>query len=204
MAELRDQIVAAQTEESDLARELRKAEGDVDQVRERSERDTKRMDAGQVSSPKELQGLQHEIATLAERQSALEDIVLDVMERLESVQSRRTELEEQQEKARAESVAVTARRDTTVGEIDAEAGQLAEQRSTQISAVDQALVDLYEKIRAQQGGVGAALLRERRCGGCRLELNNIELGRIRDADPDEVWRCEECRRILVRTGESGL
>ncbi len=196
--------MAAQTEESDFARELRKAEGDVDQVRERAERDTKRLDAGQVSSPKELQGLQHEIATLAERQSALEDIVLDVMERLESVQGRRTELEDQQEKARAESVAVTARRDTTVGEIDADAGQLTEQRSTQVSAVDQALVDLYEKIRAQQGGVGAALLRERRCGGCRLELNNIELGRIRDADPDEVWRCEECRRILIRTNESGL
>lgn len=204
LAELRDQIVAAQTEESDFARELRKAEGDVDQVRERADRDTKRLDAGQVSSPKELQGLQHEIATLAERQSALEDIVLDVMERLESVQGRRTELEEQLEKARAESVAVTARRDTTVGEIDADAGQLTEQRSTQVSAVDQALVDLYEKIRAQQGGVGAALLRERRCGGCRLELNNIELGRIRDADPDEVWRCEECRRILIRTNESGL
>lgn len=204
LAELRDQIVAAQTEESDFARELRKAEGDVDQVRERAERDTKRLDAGQVSSPKELQGLQHEIATLAERQSALEDIVLDVMERLELVQGRRTELEDQQEKARAESVAVTARRDTTVGEIDADAGQLTEQRSTQVSAVDQALVDLYEKIRAQQGGVGAALLRERRCGGCRLELNNIELGRIRDADPDEVWRCEECRRILIRTNESGL
>ena len=63
---------------------------------------------------------------------------------------------------------------------------------------------LYEKIRAQSGGVGAAELKQRRCGGCRLELNNVEIGELRDSDPDEVMRCDECRRILVRTSESGL
>jgi predicted nucleic acid-binding Zn-ribbon protein len=48
------------------------------------------------------------------------------------------------------------------------------------------------------------MLRARRCEGCRLELNPQELQRIRAAADDEVVRCEECRRILVRTGESGL
>ena len=56
---LRDQLVVVRTEESDLERELKKAEGDVDQVRARADRDQKRLDAGQVSSPKELEGLQH-------------------------------------------------------------------------------------------------------------------------------------------------
>jgi len=27
---------------------------------------------------------------------------------------------------------------------------------------------------------------------------------VRSAAPDEVVRCDECRRILVRTAESGL
>ena len=35
-------------------------------------------------------------------------------------------------------------------------------------------------------------------------LTPIDIGRIRDAAPDTVLRCEECRRILVRTPESGL
>jgi predicted nucleic acid-binding Zn-ribbon protein len=201
---LRDQIVVAETEQSDLARELRKAEGDVDQVRARAERDQKRLDAGQVSSPKELEGLQHEIATLARRQSDLEEIVLDVMERLESAQSRASELGGQQEAARARAAELTAARDTTTAGIDADATQLSAQRNTQAGAIDAALITLYEKIREQQGGVGAAELRQRRCGGCRLELNNVEINELRDADPDEVMRCDECRRILVRTGESGL
>lgn len=204
LAVLRDQIVAVETEESDLGRELTKAEGDVDQVRARSERDQKRLDAGQVSSPKELESLQHEIATLAKRQGDLEEIVLDVMERLESAQSRRAELAAQQETARGELATLTASRDQTTAAIDAEVTQLTAQRTTQVGTIDDALVTLYEKIRAQQGGIGAAELKQRRCGGCRLELNNVEIGRLRDADDDEVLRCEECRRILVRTAESGL
>jgi predicted nucleic acid-binding Zn-ribbon protein len=201
---LGDQQVEAETEQSDLARELTKAEGDVDQVRARAERDQKRLDAGQVSSPKELESLQHEIATLGNRQGDLEEVVLEIMERLESSQSRSSELAAQQEAARARVSALTASRDTTTGEIDAETENLQAQRATQAGSLAEDLVALYEKIREQQGGVGAAELRQRRCGGCRLELNNVEINELRDADPDEVMRCDECRRILVRTSESGL
>jgi predicted nucleic acid-binding Zn-ribbon protein len=201
---LRDQQVEAETEQSDLARELKKAEGDVDQVRARAERDQQRLDAGQVSSPKELESLQHEIATLGNRQGDLEEVVLEIMERLESSQSRSSELSAQQDAARARVAALTASRDTTIGEIDAETEKLQAQRATQAGSLAEDLVALYEKIREQQGGVGAAELRQRRCGGCRLELNNVEINELRDADPDEVMRCDECRRILVRTAESGL
>ena len=66
------------------------------------------------------------------------------------------------------------------------------------------LVTLYDKIRESSGGLGAALLRSGRCGGCRLELYGADLARVKAAAPDEVVRCEECRRIMVRTAESGL
>jgi predicted nucleic acid-binding Zn-ribbon protein len=196
--------VAAETESSDLERELAKAEGDVDQVRSRAERDQKRLDAGQVSSPKELESLQHEITTLKERQGALEEVVLEIMERAESAQSLISELSSQREAAQARVIELTASRDRTTVEIDNEVEQVGAQRSTQAGAIDDALLALYEKIRDHEGGVGAAVLRQRRCSGCRLELNNVEINQLRDADDDEVMRCEECRRILVRTAESGL
>ncbi|MGI9007232.1 MAG: zinc ribbon domain-containing protein [Streptosporangiaceae bacterium] len=59
-------------------------------------------------------------------------------------------------------------------------------------------------MRAQHGGVGAAALHQRRCQGCHLTLNTVDVNTIRAAPPDEVLRCEECRRILVRTPDSGL
>jgi predicted nucleic acid-binding Zn-ribbon protein len=204
LAALAEQLVVVETEISDVTRELSKAEGDVEQVRSRASRDQQRMDAGQVSSPKELEGLQHEIATLARRQSDLEDIVLDVMERLESAQSRHSELTDQQGQAQERRHQLVASRDTVVAGIEAETAALTAQRDTQAGSIDADLLTLYEKIRAQQAGIGTSELKMRRCTGCRLELNTVELGRIRDADEDEVLRCEECRRILVRTPESGL
>jgi hypothetical protein len=63
---------------------------------------------------------------------------------------------------------------------------------------------LSARIRADAGGLGAALLRGGRCGGCRLELSGSERAQVKAAPPDEVVRCEECRRIMVRTAESGL
>jgi predicted nucleic acid-binding Zn-ribbon protein len=65
-------------------------------------------------------------------------------------------------------------------------------------------VALYDKLRETKNGVGAALLRARRCEGCMLDLDNAELATIRAAADDDVIRCDECSRILVRTAESGL
>src|SRR5690606_25166850 len=43
-----------------------------------------------------------------------------------------------------------------------------------------------------------------RCQGCKVALSIAEMNQIKAAAPDEVLRCEECRRILVRTAESGI
>ena len=89
-------------------------------------------------------------------------------------------------------------------DIDKEIAVAQEQRAGVVNDVPSELLALYEKLRRDLDGVGAAAMRQRRCGGCRLELNASDIGRIRAAAPEEVLRCEECRRILVRTDESGL
>lgn len=203
-SELRDDIVRAETAKSDLDREQRKAESDVEQVRQRATRDRARLDGGLVGSPKELSGLQHEIASLAKRQSDLEDIELDVMERLDAVEHDLSQLLEARSALTVDLDAATARRDAAFGEIDTELASAVDMRTTLSAQIAPPLVTLYEKIREQQGGIGAAALSHRRCQGCRLELNNTELGAARSAPPDEVLRHEDCRRILVRTAESGL
>ena len=201
---LHDLIVAAETEQSDIAREQVKAEADVEQVRARAARDQQLLDAGTVGSARELENLQHEIASLQRRQGDLEDVVLEIMERLEQTGARLGELTAERDQAAGELVELERRRDDALGEIDAEAGELGAQRAALRDQIDAALMTMYERIRDQQGGVGAAPLRQRRCEGCRLELNTVDLNRIREAPEDQVIRCEECGRILVRTDESGL
>ncbi|WP_019631250.1 zinc ribbon domain-containing protein [Actinomadura atramentaria] len=204
LAELRDAIVAAETEVGDLDREQRKAEQDVDQVRARAERDRKRLDSGQVTSAKDLSGLQTEIESLARRQSDLEEVVLEVMERREEADGRVGALRADLAKAEEELAALRTRRDEARQGIDAEAGMTTTARAGVAGDVPDDLLALYEKLRGQFGGVGAAVLYRGACQGCHLALNTVDLNRIRAAADDEVVRCEECRRILVRTAESGL
>ncbi|MEV7405081.1 C4-type zinc ribbon domain-containing protein [Streptomyces sp. NPDC091267] len=204
LAQLRDLLVASTTEESDTAREQVKAEQDVDQVRQRATRDQQRMDSGSVTSSKDLESLQREIVSLAKRQGDLEDVVLEVMERRESAQERVTELTDRVSAVQAKVDDATARRDAATGELDEETAMLTKERDVVAGSVPADLLKLYDKLRAQQGGVGAARLYQRRCEGCRLELNITEVNDVKAASRDTVLRCENCHRILVRTADSGL
>ncbi|WP_086563002.1 DUF7581 domain-containing protein [Streptomyces africanus] len=202
--QLRDLLVAAQTEESDCSREQTKAEQDVDQVRQRAARDQQRLDSGAISSPKDLENLQREIASLAKRQGDLEDVVLEVMERRESAQQRVAELTERVSSVQSKIDDATARRDAAFEEIDGEIATVTKEREVIAGSIPADLLKLYDKLREQQGGIGAAKLYARSCQGCRQELAITELSEIRSAAPDTVIRCENCRRILVRTSESGI
>jgi len=201
--ELRDELAALEARGADLQRDQAKAERDVDQVRTRIDRDRTRLDAGQVSSPRELQNLQSEIVSLGRRQGDLEEIALEVMERAEGVTARQRSLSAERAELTGRLEEIGARRDAALGEINEQAAKARDRRADVATEIPGELLSLYDKLRAQHT-VGAAALKRGRCEGCHLSLNTVDLGRIRAAAPDEVLRCEECRRILVRTPESGL
>lgn len=126
------------------------------------------------------------------------------MERRESAQERLTELTERVAAVQTKVDDATVRRDAAQAELDTESGSVAKERELVAGSVPADLIKLYEKLREQQGGVGAARLYQRKCEGCHIELNITELNEVRAAAADTVVRCENCRRILVRTSESGL
>jgi uncharacterized protein len=202
--EAANQVVLAQTDVDDLGREQRKADADVEQVKTRRARDQQRLDRGQVGSPKELQTLQHEIETLERRISDLEDAELDVMERLETAQSELERLHSSITEYDESLRGLEERRDAAMAEIDTEVREAESERAQIVTGIPDDLLKLYERLRGSHGGVGAAALKQRRCQGCRLELNAADLRDMAAAAEDEVLRCEECQRILVRTGESGI
>nr|WP_281497503.1 C4-type zinc ribbon domain-containing protein [Ornithinimicrobium sp. F0845] len=201
-ADLDAEVVRTTTARGDVQRELAKAEQDVQLVRDRAARDQQRLDAG-LGSAKDLQAIQHELESLARRQTTLEDEELEVMERAEALDAEVAKAEADRDALAAQIAEVTASRDTKAQALQADRAEVAAGRDAIVADISDELVALYDKIRAQSG-TGAAPLQQRRCGGCQLELNQVDLGRIRSAEADEVLRCEECRRILVRTAESGL
>ncbi|GAA4071449.1 zinc ribbon domain-containing protein [Nonomuraea soli] len=197
------QVIEAETEAGDLAREQTKAEGDVDAVRQRAERDQKRLDSGQVTSPKDLSNLQSEITSLQRRQGDLEEIVLEIMERREAADTTVTDLVARRDEIGSTRAVLEERRDAAFAEIDKEAGEVAGRRTGIAAEIPADLLGLYSKLR-EQYTVGAAKLSGTRCMGCKVSLSIADMNAVKAAPADEVVRCEECRRILVRTPEPGL
>jgi predicted nucleic acid-binding Zn-ribbon protein len=197
-----DDITRAAVEVSDLEAEQRKADADVDLVRQRSEKDRTLLET--INDAKQLSNLQHELESLARRQAELEDVELEVMERLDAAQKFHAALLAQRDTVAGDLAQAKAALDNALADLADEEGIAATARAAAAQRVPTDLLALYDKLRADNGGIGAAALQRGRCEGCRIELTPVDLGRIREAPETEVIRCEECRRILVRTAESGL
>lgn len=202
-AEINGKRVEADTQVSDLTRDQKKADGEVELVKARRARDEERMNSGQISNAKDLSSMQHEIVALDRRIATLEDEELEVMEALEEAQNRLSTVTAELDGINAELATLAAVRDEKIVAIDAEAREVLAERELISHKVPDNLIALYDKLRSQYG-IGAAPLKARRCEGCRLEINGADLRELVANDDDEVLRCPECTRILVRTPESGL
>lgn len=196
LREANDRLAALQIAIDDLDDQIAKFETEIDGVRQREDRDRRLLADGSVDA-KQLTELQHELQTLERRQAALEDSLLEVMER-------REELQRDQESALAEiddlqSTLSDAQRacDDARTELDQQRHQSVSRRDELISGLDPDLVALYERQR-ERSGAGAGLLQGRRCGACRIEIDKGELARISAAADDDLLRCPECGAILLR------
>ena len=203
LSALEDERVRAQVAVDDLDRDISRFEKDIEQVRARKDKDQVRLNSG-GGPVRELEALQHELATLNRRQSELEDAELELMEQRETAQATLDAVVARLADARERRDAAEARRDQSLAEIGKEQEFRMAARQPLAADLPADLLTLYDKVRADSGGLGAALVRSGRCGGCRIELYGADLARVKAAPADEVVRCEECRRIMVRTNESGL
>lgn len=203
LGQLRDVHAMSAAADSDLAREQAKAEADVDQVRSRAERDRKLLGSG-TGSAKDLENLQHELESLAKRQSDLEDVVLEVMEKVESSVARTAKFAADRGEVEAERARVAHTLEGEQAGLDKDIEFSRTQRELVAKQIPAELLAFYEKLRGQYDGVGVAPIVRRRCQACQIELDIAEVNAAKAASPDTVLRHDSCRRMLVRTADSGL
>jgi uncharacterized protein len=203
-AALASSLVAAETAISDLEVEQAKAETDLEPVRERLNRNQARIAAGAVADPKALSSMLEEVSHLKKRISDLEDAELEVMEQLEGAVADRETIRARIDEIDNDLAETIAERDRQLAALADEIAGLRTERAELTTLIPDDLLALYSRIGASHGGVGAAELRQRRCTGCQLEINAADLRVFSAAADDEVLRCEECGRILIRTSQSGL
>lgn len=201
VAEVDGELVRATTELRDLERELTKAEDEVQSVVDRLERDEKRLNSGTGTS-KDLTALQHEVASLTKRRSDLEDVELDVMERVEAAREAQAAVQERTNAVRAELRALEEARDAELADVEVQRGQVQAQREELAASFDGGLLAVYERILARRG-VGAARLFHGKSEGSGMQLSPGDLADIAGAAPDDVVLCPDSGCILVRSSEWG-
>ena len=196
-----EDLSRAQVEErtvvADTRREVAKAEADVEQVRQRATRHQARLDSGAVSA-KEAQALQGELEQLARRQGALEEVELEVMERLEQAEARLAELETQEAAIAADVARHTTARDAEWATIDRQLETITAERAALAGRIDAGLLALYDRVRERTGGLAAVALYGSRTEGTQLDFSLTELDAIHSAPPEQVVQHEDYGYIIVR------
>ncbi len=199
---LGQQLVAAETVLSDAVAAQERAEADLEPVRARLTRNQKLIDDGSVSDPKTLRSMVEETEHLKVRISTLEDTELELMQAREDAEAARDAILTQKTDLETEMRGYLAKRDEAVKSLQADVAERRKARAEVLSDLPAPLVAMYDKVRERAGGTGAAELKGRRCTGCGLEATSADYERYVAAPEDEVLRCEECDRILVRTEAS--
>jgi predicted nucleic acid-binding Zn-ribbon protein len=178
-----------------VATEQRRLEREIETMTAKLAAEDKRMYDGSIANPKELEALQHEIAGLKDRRARAEDDLLEQLVQREDLEARATE-------ADAELVAARARLDATGGEaakeldeIAASLGERRPARATLAAELDEELLELYDDLRAQKKGIGAAAIVDGVCQACHEKLSAVELDRLKHHEG--IGRCEYCRRIAI-------
>ena len=192
-----DELAVVKAEADQIALELRRGEVDVETVTDRIKKDEARLAYGNAT-PKELEQLQHEVGTLKKRQEHLEEIELEIMIRSDAIVARSNTLNTDLASLQTLKDEISGRLKNATDEINKVIADKNTARNLVANQIEKPLLELYEKIRGNGGGVGAAALVGNKCNGCNLAINAVEMDRIKSLAKDELLRCEECRRILVR------
>ena len=195
LEELEADLEIAGKQNEEIARERNRLEGEIELLDQKTKKEEGRLLSGKVSNPKELGALQAEVAMLGKKRGALEDELLEVMVQQDDAEATKASLSAERTATAAEQEQLAETVSGLVSDIDAELEQHRATRATIAGEIPSDLLELYEKIRAAKGGVGAAALEGGTCLGCHTKLPAVEAQQLRAEGG--LHRCDNCRRILV-------
>ncbi|MDQ4131296.1 MAG: C4-type zinc ribbon domain-containing protein [Actinomycetota bacterium] len=178
-----------------LESEMRRLEGELGLLQQRRDAERSRLYGGEISHPRELQSLRAEVDSVERRIAALEDSLLEVMERREELAREVESLATRREQLRQEQEGLTAARDEAAKGILGELASAEAEREVLRARIPDQLLARYELSKRRHGGVGVGALEKGVCTACWLELTPLEISELRSSGPLGI--CPQCQRLLV-------
>jgi hypothetical protein len=191
----------AQVARDELGRQSKRIEDEVALLDEKIGHEEDKLYKSGMTSAKDAQMLQVEIASLRRHKVDLEDGIIELMEQIEPVDAETASLTEERGAVEREMAELRTTLEAVEGEIDVDIAEAGGRRAEEAAQIEPTLLDEYVTLRSQMDGVGVATFSDGRCHGCPLNLLHpaMETDRINHEPADAVIHCDECSRILVRT-----
>ncbi len=167
---------------------------DVASLAEKIKTDEQRLYSGRVGNPKELSGLQEEVASLKRRRENKEEELLEAMVAVEEAEAGLAD---------AQAILSQVGQTWKTGQgnlVDEQASlqarleQLSEQRTALVVAVGPTDLATYERLRQRKGGRAVVLIANGICQGCRMSPPTSQVQQAK-VSQDLVF-CNNCGRIL--------
>ena len=163
-------------------------------VEERITKDNQRLE--QSSNQKDIQGIQHELVSLAKRKDTLEDAELELLERVEAQRAQVESIAASREAAQKLLASLEEGQAAEIAKLKSGAMLLAEERARAVANLSDEITAHYEKLKARGAGVGR--FSGISCGACGMTMTGASLDEVRATPMDELAHCAECNGILVR------
>jgi len=194
-AVLADGDVELEERREAVAREQRQVEGEIDALGQRLDEERTRLYEGSLSSAREIQAAEAEIASTTRRRSEHEDQLLEVMERAEEVDARVAELREVRAGLATRIAEATAARDAAAQDLIARIAEVQVRRDPVAAALPAELLERYEAAAKRSGGTGVGVLKDNACTACRITFPMSEINTYLTGPP--LTTCSQCRRLLI-------
>lgn len=187
--------VEAEAELTRLRATQRELDQQIKQLADHIRAAEREMMSGRVHNPRELEGMEANVAALQRRRSALEDEALGIMAQVEHWQA---EVEKRQGQQASSEAAHVARQEAIKREAAqqiAELKMLSARLNQQWSAIPPEDRDLYKNLRSRKAGRAVALAQGGACQACGLILPTGAAQAVHSAS-QRVF-CPGCGRLLL-------
>jgi predicted nucleic acid-binding Zn-ribbon protein len=174
--------------------EARKADDNLHMVEERLTRDKERLN--QTSSPKDAQAIQSEIESLSVRKEGLEEVELEILERLEIAKKELEDISIKRENCSKELEELREKIQIEVDELKSQGRKLVADKETLTSKIPTEILEKYKTLAIKQIAVGK--VESRSCTACHMGLTANTIDSLAGLPEDEIGTCPECLAMIVR------
>lgn len=178
-----------------VQREQRQVEGEIDALGQRLEEERTRLYEGSLSSAREIQAAEAEIASTSRRRSEHEDQLLEVMERVEELEERLAGLRGVRASLGERITDASSARDAAAQSLIARIAEVKVRRDPVAAAFPVGLLARYEQAATRGGGTGVGVLQHNACTACRITFPMNEINGYLMGPP--LTTCSQCRRLLI-------